>query len=93
MKPSEFVRAAVAAAITRRPFLKPDELDELVALRRELNAAGVNLNTLLREVHLEQNGVRDHGPRLTDYMLMRDQLSQALARTTRFLAPLEVADG
>src|SRR3546814_3251469 len=45
-----YIVAAATTVADREPFLTPEEIDALDQLREQLRRAGVNLNTLLREL-------------------------------------------
>ena len=88
--PSALLRAALAASITRRPFLTPRDVESLDAVREEVRRVGVNLNVLLRSVHLEQHGMAPDGPRLADYQAMMVELQAVLDRLIRATESLAV---
>lgn len=82
---SDLVRRAIEGAATRQPLLTPNEIDQLDRTREQLRMAGVNLNALLREVHLFENGVSERGPTIENYRATQAELSAALAKVTDFL--------
>jgi len=82
---SAFIRRAIDSAIIQKPLLTPAEIDQLDGTREQLRMAGVNLNALLREVHLFENGVSDRGPKLEDYRATLAELRQALGKVTDIL--------
>jgi uncharacterized protein (DUF1778 family) len=47
---SGYVLALVRSAVNRQPFLSREEIDALHLSREQLRRAGINLNTLLREL-------------------------------------------
>ena len=70
----------MAAIVHRKPLYTAQDLDALAALRKEVQRVGVNLNTLLRQVHLEQNGIAEDGPRLEDYKALQAELRTVFGR-------------
>jgi hypothetical protein len=50
-----------------------------------MQAAGRNLNTLLRQVHFLQNGISDHSPSREDYRHVAAELAAAIEAVTTFL--------
>lgn len=77
---SALVRAGLSAVLNGRPVLTPKDAEVLGTLRDEVRRVGVNLNTLLRSVHLEQHGVSPDGPRLADYRALSAELQTVMAR-------------
>lgn len=80
---SAMLRTALSAVVNRKPLLTPKDVEVLAAVREEVRRVGINLNALLRSVHLEEHGVRDNGPRLADYQKMAAELNTMLDRLTR----------
>lgn len=81
-KVSVLIRDGLAAVVNSKPVLTPKDVTALAELRDEVRRVGVNLNALLRSVHLEEHGVRDNGPRLADYQALAKDLRAALDRLT-----------
>lgn len=85
---SALIRTGVGAVLHRKPVFTAQDLDALDALREEVRRVGVNLNTLLREFHLERNGVTEEGPPIDDYRSIAADLKavfQRLETATRAL--------
>jgi hypothetical protein len=79
---SALVRAGLAAVIDRKPLLTPEEGELLRELREQVRRAGINLNALLKTVHLVENGVTKAGPNFEDYRALYVELRAALDRLT-----------
>lgn len=79
---SALVRAGLAAVVNRKSLLTKKDAETLAALREEVRRVGVNLNALLRSVHLEEHGVSPSGPRLTDYQALQADLRAMLDKLT-----------
>lgn len=88
--PSAMLRDALAAVLHAKPLLTAKDVEALSALREEVRRVGVNLNALLRLAHLEENGVKDNGPRLKDYQDMAADLRAALDRLTAATRALRI---
>ena len=82
---SGVIRRAVQALIEQRPVLSPVELQELHRAREQFRKAGSNLDSLLRQVYLVQNGITAHGPELDAFHLMLGELRQAAAHYSEML--------
>jgi hypothetical protein len=82
---SGVIRRAVQALMTQRPVLSAKEFDELYQAREQFRKAGYNLDSLLRQVYLHQNGVTTRGPEPDEFHLMLDELRRATAVYTRQL--------
>lgn len=82
---SAYLTAAGDAAANGPPFLSPAEIDALHGLNDQLRRAGVNLNTLLRELNAYQIGRAKHGPNAADFAQLRDELGEALGQVRTFL--------
>ena len=76
---SGVIRRAVQALTTQRPVLSPTEFDELHRAREQFRKAGYNLDSLLRQVYLYQNGVTTRGPEPDEFHMMLEELRQAVA--------------
>jgi hypothetical protein len=76
---SGVIRRAVHALMTQQPVLSPTEFDELYRAREQFRKAGYNLDSLLRQVYLYQNGVTTRGPQPDEFRLMLEELRQAAA--------------
>jgi hypothetical protein len=76
---SGVIRRAVQAMVTQQPVLSPTEFDELYRAREQFRKAGANLDSLLRQVYLYQNGVTGEGPEADEFRRMLDALRQAAA--------------
>jgi hypothetical protein len=59
---SAFLRMAVKAALTQQPLMLPSEVAAIDAARDQFRRAAVNLDSLLRQTYLFQDGVMDNGP-------------------------------
>ncbi len=85
-----FVTKATDAAVEivhrgQGRFLTTEELEAFDAMREQLRRAGVNLNVLLRTVHLFEDGAADRLPELEELRSCRDQLAEALSQITGML--------
>jgi hypothetical protein len=76
---SGVIRRAVRALMTQQPVLLPTEFDELYRAREQFRKAGYNLDSLLRQVYLYQNGVTTSGPEPDEFRMMLEELRQAAA--------------
>ena len=90
---SALVRAGVGAVVHRKPLFTVTDLDALEALREEVRRVGVNLNTLLRQVHLEQHGIAEDGPRLEEYKALQAELRTVFSRLEDATKELPLAQG
>jgi hypothetical protein len=82
---SGFVRRAIAAALADRQLLSPAELDELEQLREQVRRVGVNLNTVLRNLHLYENGATDRLPPMDELYSITAGVRQALLDIATFI--------
>jgi hypothetical protein len=82
---SGFVRRAVSGALAERPLLTPTELDELEQLREQIRRVGVNLNTVLRNLHLYDNGAADRPPPVDELHSLAVGVRQALVDIEAFI--------
>lgn len=87
---SALVRDGVAAVVHSKPILTPKDAQSLMDLRNEVRRVGINLNALLRSAHFEQHGMRDSGPRLTDYQMLAIDLRAAFDRLTTATRALQI---
>jgi hypothetical protein len=71
------VRKAVKAALTQQSVLLPDEREAIDKAREQFRQAGVNLNSLLRQTYLFQDGVMERGPSEEEFRFMLADLRQA----------------
>jgi hypothetical protein len=79
---SALVRAGLVAVVNRKPLLTPEDGEVLRGLREQVRRAGINLNALLKTVHLIEHGVTKAGPNLEDYRTLYAELRAALDRLT-----------
>jgi hypothetical protein len=56
------IRKAVKAALTQQSILLPEERAAIDSARDQFRRAAVNLDSLLRQTYLFQDGVMDNGP-------------------------------
>jgi hypothetical protein len=82
---SGFIRRSISAALAQRPLFAPAELEELARLREQLRRAGVNLNVLLRNLHLYEDGVMDRPPPHDELEAAANMLCEASKAVTEFL--------
>jgi hypothetical protein len=87
---SALVRDGVAAIVHSKAILDPKEVEALAHLRNEVRRVGINLNALLRSAHFEQHGMRNSGPRLTDYEALAIDLRAAFDRLTTVTRALPI---
>jgi hypothetical protein len=86
---SHFMRRAMDAAVKQKPILTPVEVEAFDGIREQLRRAGYNLDHLLHQVHLHQNGVTDNGgPSLDDYRDMLAEIRGAMSRIDDCLSKL-----
>lgn len=83
---SGFVRRAINAALLQRALLAPPELEQLDRLREQVRRAGVNLNVLLRNLHLYEDGGMDSPPPHDELKAAAGMLREASEAVTEFLA-------
>ncbi len=77
---SGFVLAACETATNRAPFLAPEEIDCLDQLREQLRRAGVNLNTLLRDLQAYELGSVKWKPEPETFTGVKGELDDVLAQ-------------
>jgi hypothetical protein len=82
---SGFIRRSINAALAQRPLFAPAELEELTRVCEQLRRAGVNLNVLLRNLHLYEDGVMDRPPPHDELEAAADMLKEASGAVTEFL--------
>jgi hypothetical protein len=82
---SGFIRRSIRAALAQRPLLGPGELDELARVTEQLRRAGVNLNVLLRNLYLYEDGAMDRPPPHDELKAAAGMLCEASEAVTQFL--------
>lgn len=82
---SGFVVAATNAAMTRQPFLTREEINGLDQLREQLRRAGINLNTLLRELQAFNRGSSRRAPFDEHFGEVKADLDGALGQIRAWL--------
>jgi hypothetical protein len=86
--PTDVIRRAIKAALSQQPLLTSDEIREVERAREAFRRAGVNLNSLLHEVHRFQSGVLDQLPAPEEFRFMLDAIRTATARYANALERL-----
>ena len=82
---SGFVRRAITGALAGRQLLSPTELDALEQLREQVRRVGVNLNTVVRNLHLYENGAADRPPPADELHSIAAGVRQALVDVAAFI--------
>jgi hypothetical protein len=80
------IRKAVKAALTQRSILLPEERAAIDSARDQFRRAAVNLDSLLRQAYLFQDGVMDNGPSEEE---LRFMLADLRANTERLKLALK----
>jgi len=80
-----YIVAAATTAADREPFLTPEEIDALDQLREQLRRAGVNLNTLLRELQAFNVGSSRRPPVGEGFEEVRAELQVVLGQVRALL--------
>lgn len=82
---SQYVRRAALAQAEAAPFLKPDEIDSLDQLREQLRRAGINLNTLLRDLQAFDLKRHRELPEPEDFAAVHRELNDVLGQVREML--------
>lgn len=82
---SGFMMAAASSASGRQPFLTPEEIDALDQLREQLRRAGINLNTLLRELQAFNLGSSRRPPDGQGFAEVKTELEVVLGQVRALL--------
>lgn len=80
-----FVRKAVKSALTQKPALLPEERASLDTTRDQFRRAADNLNSLLRQSYMFQNGTIENGPTGEELTVMAAELRQQMDALTAAL--------
>jgi uncharacterized protein (DUF1778 family) len=82
---SGYVMALVRSAVNRQPFLSREEIDALHLSREQLRRAGINLNTLLRELQAFNRGSSRRAPSDDHFAEVKAELEVALDQVRALL--------
>jgi len=82
---SGYIVAMTNAAVNRQPFLAPEEIDALDGQREQLRRAGINLNTLLRELQAFNVGSSRRPPTEDQFAEVKAELEVALGQVRAWL--------
>lgn len=82
---SGYVLALVRSAVNRQPFLSREEIDALHLSREQLRRAGINLNTLLRELQAFNRGSSRRWPSEAHFGEVKADLDGALGQIRAWL--------
>ena len=82
---SGYVLALVRSAVNRQPFLSREEIDALHLSREQLRRAGINLNTLLRELQAFNRGSSRRWPSDDHFAEVKVELEAALDQVRALL--------
>ena len=82
---SGYMLALVRSAVNRQPFLSREEIDALHLSREQLRRAGINLNTLLRELQAFNRGSSRRWPSDDHFTEVKVELEEALEQVRALL--------
>ncbi|MEQ9606098.1 MAG: DUF1778 domain-containing protein [Kiloniellaceae bacterium] len=82
---SGYVLALIRSSVNRQPFLSREEIDALHLSREQLRRAGINLNTLLRELQAFNRGSSNRAPSEVHFAEVKADLDAALDQVRALL--------
>ncbi|WP_227010592.1 plasmid mobilization protein [Pelagibius marinus] len=82
---SGYVLALIKSAVNRQPFLTREEINALDLNREQLRRAGINLNTLLRELQAYNRGSSRRAPTEEHFAEVKADLDAALGQIRAWL--------
>lgn len=75
---SAFVKKACDTAVRDAPYLTAQDIEAFYQVAEQLRRAGVNLNTLVRDLHALAVGRHKNEPHAEEFRELRQELGQAL---------------